>query len=41
MSIVYEKSALGCNEFINEKRTLNVRERQVLVLVNGIRNIDE
>ena len=39
--MVYEKSALGYSEFINEKRTLNVRERQVLLLVNGIRNIDD
>jgi len=39
--MVYEKSALGYNEFINEKRTLSVRERQVLLLVNGVRNIDD
>ncbi|MES2182072.1 MAG: hypothetical protein V4493_08230 [Pseudomonadota bacterium] len=39
--MVYEKSALGYNEFVNEKRTLNVRERQVLLLINGIRNIDD
>ncbi len=39
--MVYEKSALGYNEFINEKRTLHFRERQVLLLVNGIRKIDE
>ncbi len=39
--MVYEKSALGYNEFINEKRTLNVRERQVLLLVNGVRDIDD
>lgn len=39
--MVYEKSALGYNEFVNEKRTLNVRERQVLLLVNGVRNIDD
>lgn len=41
MYMVYEKSALGYNEFVNEKRTLNVRERQVLLLINGIRNIDD
>lgn len=39
--MVYEKSALGYNEFINEKRTLHFRERQVLLLVNGVRKIDE
>jgi hypothetical protein len=39
--MVYEKSTLGCNEFVNEKRTLHFRERQVLLLVNGIRNIDD
>ena len=39
--MVYEKSTLGYNEFINEKRTLNVRERQVLLLANGVRNIDD
>lgn len=39
--MVYEKSALGFNEFINRNRTLGVRERQVLLLVNGVRNIDE
>lgn len=41
INMVYEKSALGYNEFVNEKRTLNVRERQVLLLVNGVRNIDD
>lgn len=39
--MVYEKSTLGYSEFMNNKRTLNVRERQVLLLVNGIRNIDD
>lgn len=39
--MVYEKSALGFNEFINQNRTLSVRERQVLLLVNGVRNVDE
>jgi len=39
--MVYEKSALGFNEFITDKRTLGVRERQVLLLVNGIRNLDD
>ena len=39
--MVYEKSALGYNEFTNNRRTLNVRERQVLLLVNGIRNLEE
>lgn len=39
--MVYEKSALGFNEFITDKRTLGVRERQVLLLVNGIRKLDD
>ena len=39
--MIYEKSSLGFNEFINQNRTLSVRERQVLLLVNGVRNIDE
>jgi hypothetical protein len=39
--MVYEKSALGFKEFINQNRTLSVRERQVLLLINGNRNIDE
>lgn len=39
--MVYEKSALGHNEFTGNKRTLSVRERQVLLLVNGVRNLDD
>ena len=39
--MVYKKSALGYNEFTNNRLTLNVRERQVLLLVNGIRNMDD
>lgn len=39
--MVYEKSALGFNEFITDKRTLSVRERQVLLLVNGVRKLDD
>jgi len=39
--MVYEKSALGFGEFANSKRTLSVRERQVLLLVNGVRNLDD
>jgi len=39
--MVYEKSSLGYNEFTSNKRTLNVRERQVLLLVNGERNLDD
>jgi hypothetical protein len=39
--MVYEKSARGYTEFTNNKRTLNVRERQVLLLVNGIRDLDD
>ncbi len=41
MHMVYEKSSLGLNEFIAEKRTLGVRERQVLLLVNGVRKLDD
>lgn len=39
--MIYQKSALGDNEFINDKRTLHFKERQVLLLLNGIRSIDE
>jgi hypothetical protein len=39
--MVYEKSALGFSEFATEKRSLHFRARQVLLLVNGVRNIDE
>ena len=39
--MVYEKSTLGFMEFTNDKRTLGVRERQVLLLVNGIRNLED
>jgi hypothetical protein len=39
--MVYEKSALGFNEFTSDKRTLGVRERQVLLLVNGVRKLDD
>jgi hypothetical protein len=39
--MVYEKSAQGYNEFTNNRRTLSVRERQVLLLVNGVRNMDD
>lgn len=39
--MVYEKSALGFSEFNGNKRTLNVRERQVLLLINGVRDLDD
>lgn len=39
--MVYEKSALGFSEFTTDKRTLGVRERQVLLLVNGVRKLDD
>lgn len=39
--MVYEKSALGYSEFINENRTLHFKERQVLLLLNGVRKIEE
>ena len=38
---VYEKSTLGCNEFINEKRSLHFKERQVLLLLNGVRKVED
>lgn len=39
--MVYEKSTRGFNEFANHQRTLSGRERQVLLLVNGVRNLDD
>lgn len=39
--MLYEKSALGFMEFTTDKRTLGVRERQVLLLVNGVRTLDD
>ncbi|HEY0843221.1 hypothetical protein [Methylotenera sp.] len=39
--MVYEKSTRGFNEFTSNQRTLSVRERQVLLLVNGVRNLDD
>ena len=39
--MVYEKSTRGLNEFASNQRTLSVRERQVLLLVNGERNLDD
>ena len=39
--MVYEKSTLGFMEFTTDKRTLGVRERQVLLLVNGVRTLDD
>lgn len=39
--MVYEKSTRGLNEFANNQRTLSVRERQVLLLVNGERDLDD
>jgi len=39
--VVYEKSAIGFNEFIDKNRTLNVRERQILLLVNGERSLED
>ncbi|HQS36728.1 MAG TPA: hypothetical protein PK571_00670 [Methylotenera sp.] len=41
ITMVYEKSALGFKEFTTDKRTLGVRERQVLLLVNGVRKLDD
>lgn len=39
--MLYEKSTLGFMEFTTDKRTLGVRERQVLLLVNGVRTLDD
>jgi len=39
--MVYEKSAKGYIEFSSNKRSLGVRERQVLLLVNGTRTLDD
>lgn len=39
--MVYEKSTRGLNEFASNQRTLSVRERQVLLLVNGVRNLED
>lgn len=39
--MLYEKSVLGTNEFINEKRTLHFKERQVLLLINGKRTLED
>ena len=39
--MVFEKSSLGYNEFIGNNRTLHFKERQVLLLINGSRTIDD
>jgi len=39
--MVYEKSSLGFSEFSSGKRSLHFRERQVLLLINGVRDINE
>ncbi|MDP3088673.1 MAG: hypothetical protein Q8M99_10865 [Methylotenera sp.] len=39
--MVYEKSELGHIEFVNEKRTLHFKERQVLLLINGVRKTED
>lgn len=39
--MVYEKSARGYNEFNSEVRTLHFKERQVLLLMNGARTLDD
>jgi hypothetical protein len=39
--MIYEKSIRGYVEFSSNKRTLSVRERQVLLLVNGARTLDD
>lgn len=36
-SMVYEKTKLGYIEFVNDERTLHFKERQVLLLINGVR----
>ena len=39
--MVYEKSALGLNKFITDKRMLGVHERRVVLLVNSVRTLDD
>lgn len=39
--MVYEKSTLGNAEFTNTKRSLHFKERQVLLLINGVRSTEE
>ena len=37
--MIYQKSTLGIQEIASSQRTLSVRQRQVLVLINGKRSI--
>jgi hypothetical protein len=39
--MIYQKSALGMQEIFSSSRSLNTRQRQVLVLVDGKRSIEE
>jgi hypothetical protein len=39
--MIYQKSALGIQEIFSSNRSLNTRQRQVLVLVDGKRSIEE
>lgn len=39
--MIYEKSARGYSEFNSKSRTLHFKERQVLLLMNGVRTLDE
>ncbi len=39
--MIYQKSTLGIQEIASSQRSLGVRQRQVLVLINGKRSIEE
>lgn len=39
--MIYQKSTLGIQEIASSQRSLSVRQRQVLVLINGKRSIEE
>jgi hypothetical protein len=39
--MIYQKSALGMQEIFSSERSLNTRQRQVLVLIDGKRSIDD
>ena len=39
--MIYQKSTLGVQEIASSQRSLGVRQRQVLVLINGKRSIEE
>ena len=39
--MIYQKSTLGIQEIASSQRSLGVRQRQVLVLINGKRSIED